>query len=227
MLMLGACAHRLPGRDIRLEALRAVSETMPSVQICLPVGFTDPDSPIEDGFAMFAEAQPNDGFAFDRVRQARFDALVAAGLLTLEATAMRRGSIETPIRIYRATPLGEQHRRPAEIGSDDGLGFEPRFCYGRGDIVRVWDIDWTDFGGCAEALYASVLYTYGTFPEWAQNPSLQAAFPAWVGRAGADVVRYRRLTFLRRGDRWVPGRFNAAHSNCVSERRTRNRRFGG
>lgn len=220
--LLGACAHGVPGRDVRAEARRAVSERMPALEVCLPVGFTDAGGP-EGAFAILAEMQANGAYAFEPGRRGRFDALVEAGLLTLEEVV--RGQSEVPVRIYRLTPLGAEHYRQSEL-SADGSGSPPRFCYGRGEAVRIWEIDWTDWGGCAEALYVSVLYRYGIFPDWAETPALRAAFPDWIGRASADVVRYRRLTFLRIGERWQPGRFNAAHSTCVSPRRTRHRRLG-
>lgn len=225
LAVLCTAAWAAPRRDIRQEALSAASATVPHLQICLPVGFTDEDSPIDDGFSMFAELQPDGSFVFDSARQAKFDALAAAGLLSLEATRMRRGTRETPIRLYRKTPLGAAHFRGPELGTSDEMAREPRVCYGQGQIVRVWEIDWTDHGGCGESLAASVLYTYRMIPEWADHPAIRATFPEWIGRAGAGAVRYQRLTFVGGRDGWIQDWIHHAYSTCIPNRRTRSLHF--
>jgi hypothetical protein len=193
-----ACAHGGADRASRAEAEQAVAARLGSEGICLPTGFSDDNAgPAGDeGIAMVAEA----GTGFDARRRTRLDALAEAGLLTVRPASRGDG---TPLRIYRLTPLGERHFHGAELGLGPPHN-QPRFCYGSAVPLRLWQIERSDGGGCGpETLHVSVLFTYRDIPEWAEHPSLRTAFPEWVGRADADIVRYSRLAFERTSQGWT------------------------
>ena len=156
----------------------------------------------------------------------RYDALAAAGLLSVEQELRGSGDSRFAMRIYRMTPLGQEHFRPAELAvRDDRLGATPRFCYGVGDPVQVFDIYWMEIAGCAEGLQFDILYTLTAIPAWAEHSSLRAEFPESVSGAGAEAVRHRRLTFVRTGNRWTRGELTDAFTRCETRRPTRERRL--
>lgn len=192
-----ACAHGGADRASRAEAEQAVAARLGSEGICLPTGFSDDGTgPAGDeGIAMVAEAPSG----FDARRQARLDALAEAGLFTVRTASRGDG---TPLRIYSLTPLGDRHFHGAELGVGPPHD-EPRFCYGSAVALRLWQIERSDGGGCGPAtLHVSVLFTYRDIPDWAEHPSLRTAFPEWIGRADADIVRYSRLAFQHTSQGW-------------------------
>jgi hypothetical protein len=211
--LVAGCAHIRTGRALRAEAEQAVDTRLATEGVCLIVGSGDDDAgdAAEDGIALVARP----GTGFDSARRARLDALAEAGLLTVDST--RRRGDGAALRIYRFTELGERHLRGPELGLGPPEN-QARFCYGRSAPVRLMQIDWSSSGGCGpDRLQVGLLFVYREIPEWAEHPSLRAAFPEWVGRAGADVVRYQSLGFERTGRGWERP-YPHDLFNCVGDR---------
>jgi hypothetical protein len=213
IILLAACAHRPSDRELRSKALWAALQAEAPLAVCLPVHYSNESEPPD--LALAGRPKPDSGYDFPPDLLRRYDALAAAGLFRVEQEVRGNGDARFAMRIYRMTPLGQEHFRPAEIGvRDDSLGAEPRFCYGSYNAIRALDLYWMEIAGCAEGLHFSLLYTLSGIPAWAEHPSLRAAFPESISGAGAEAVRHRRLTFIRIGDRWTRGELTDAFTRC-------------
>lgn len=223
MTLLGACAHGPSDREIRSNALWAARQAGAPLAVCLPIPFTNESDPPD--LRLVGSPRPDGSYDFSPDILRRYDALAAAGLLSVAQELRGSGDTRFAMRTYRMTPLGQAHFRPPELGvADDRLGAIPRFCYGTYDAVRAFDIYWMEVAGCAQGLQFDLLYTLVSIPAWAGHPALRAAFPESVSGADAEAVRHRRLTFIRTGDRWTRGELTDAYRHCRTQRPTRERR---
>lgn len=177
--------------------------------LTIPRSMVTPAEATEDTFPRYVDATPGRSAIAEKNRQtqlAAFDALVDAGLMTVEnrTIRVRHGLFDDqrdlPVRAYS---LSEEGRSAISVNSERTtlIRASERFCYGVPTVADI--VQFTEPADAMGFKASQVTYRYQLrdLPSWASNEKMLAAFPQLV-RDTAESLEGRTAVVLT-NDGWV------------------------
>ncbi|HOV04085.1 MAG TPA: hypothetical protein PLG99_06715 [Kaistiaceae bacterium] len=210
ILALSACSDpKAASKDNFKTAIDAyIAQNPPCLSI--PRGPERPQGENQPDFPRYVSAAPptSDIQRQNRERErAPFDALVAAGLMSVSETTIKVRSglwandvSDMPVRAYDLTTEGRN--AVSEVGARTALTApQQRLCYGRPTVDEI--VQFTEPADAMGVKASRVSYRYhlADLPGWARNPAMLAAFPQ-LQRDSASSIDASAAVILT-NDGWV------------------------